>query len=154
VTNRYRCATDQAYARDDVLLFDCLAGYDRKMIQRLTAAAAWACLIFVICATLSSSDARPELTGPGFWKGSFTIVERFGAYALLGLLFYLAYPNQVALVCLLVLGSAVILELLQIVIPDRDARVVDALEKIAGGAAGILTARKILALTVIQRQKL
>jgi VanZ family protein len=137
-----------------LLLFDCLAGYDREMIQRLTAATAWACLIFIIYATLSSIDARPELIGSGFWKGSFTIVERFGAYALLGLLFYLAYPNQVAFVCLLVLGSAVILELLQIVIPDRDARVVDALEKLAGGAAGILTARKILALTVVQRQKL
>jgi VanZ family protein len=124
------------------------------MIQRLTAATAWACLIFIAYATLSSIDARPELIGPGFWKGSFTVVERFGAYALLGLLFYLAYPNQVAFVCLLVLGSAVILELLQIVIPDRDARVVDAVEKLAGGAAGILTARKILALTVVQRQKL
>ncbi len=124
------------------------------MIQKLTAATAWACLIFITYATLSSIDARPELTGIGFWKVSFTVVERFGAYAVLGLLFYLAYPNRIALVCLLVLGSAVILELLQIVIPDRDARVVDALEKLAGGAAGILTARKILALTVIQRQKL
>ena len=62
-----------------------------------------------------------------------------------------ACPNQVAFVCLLVLGSAVILELLQIIIRDRDARVVDALEKFAGGAAGILAARKILALSLVHR---
>lgn len=137
-----------------LVLFDRVAGYDREMIQKLTAATAWACLIFIIYATLSSIDARPELTGVGFWKVSFTVVERFGAYTVLGFLFYLAYPNRIAFVCLLVLGSAVILELLQIIIPDRDARIVDALEKLTGGAAGILAARKILAVTAIQRWKL
>ena len=50
-------------------------------------------------------------------------------------------------------GSAVILELLQILIPDRDARVLDALEKMAGGAAGILAARAVLALITIQGRK-
>ena len=118
------------------------------MAHKLIAAAAWACLIFIICATLSSIDKRPELIGVGFYKAFFTIVERFGAYALLGLLFYLAYPRKVASVCLLVFGSAVILELLQILVPDRDARVVDAVEKMAGGAAGILAARTLLAMTV------
>jgi hypothetical protein len=40
-------------------------------------------------------------------------------------LFLLAY-TRTALVCLIVLGDAVIQELLQLVVPDRDARVVDA----------------------------
>jgi VanZ family protein len=113
------------------------------MFHKLIAAAAWACLIFITYATLTSIDARPELTGPGFYKALFTVLERFGAYALLGLLFRLAYPRHVGLVCLIVFGSAVILELLQIVVPDRDARVIDAIEKLAGGAAGILVGRAL-----------
>jgi len=72
------------------------------------------------------------------------IVERFGAYGLLGLLFCLAYPRRIALVCLLLFGSAVVLELLQIVILDRDARVIDVVEKLAGGAVGIVSSRALL----------
>jgi VanZ family protein len=45
-----------------------------------------------------------------------------------------------------VFGSAIILELLQIFLPDRDARIIDALEKLAGGAAGILAASALLSL--------
>ena len=123
------------------------------MIHKLIIVAAWACLIFIIYATLSSLDARPELTGVGFYRAFFTVIERFGAYAVLGLLFYLAYPRHVVPVCLIVLGNAVILELLQNFVPDRDARVADALEKLAGGVAGILAARILLILTSDQRRK-
>jgi hypothetical protein len=45
------------------------------------------------------------------------------------------------LACLIVFGAAIVLELLQIVIPDRDARVIDAFEKLAGGATGVWAAR-------------
>jgi len=116
------------------------------MISKLIAAAAWSCLVFIVYATLSSIEARPELTGAGFYKAFFTVLERFAAYAVLGLLFYLAYPSRVLFVCLLVFGSAIILEFLQIFIPDRDARIVDALEKLAGGAVGIFAAGAILSL--------
>ena len=126
-------------------------GYNVRMFHKLIAAVAWAYSIFIIYATLSSIDARPELTGLGFYKAFFTIVERFAAYAVLGYLFYLVYPRNIALVCLIVFGSAVILELLQIFVPDRDARIVDALEKFAGGAAGILASRIFLALTGSQK---
>jgi len=115
------------------------------MPRKPIAAAGWALLIFITYATLSSIDARPELTGPGFHKAFFTIVERFGAYAALGLLFYLAHPRHIAAVCFIVFGSAIVLELLQVLVPDRDARVLDALEKLAGGAAGIFVARAFLA---------
>ena len=108
------------------------------MFKKLIATAAWACLVFIIYATLSSIDARPELVAGGFYKGFFTVVERFGAYAVLGLFFCLAYPRHLNFVCILVFGSAVILELLQIFIPDRDARVMDVIEKLLGGAAGIV----------------
>ena len=98
------------------------------MLQKLTTVAAWACLIFIIYATLSHAGWRPKLTTTE--PALVVIVERFGAYGLLGLLFCLAYPRRIALVRVLVFGSAVVLELLQIVILDRDARVIDAVEKL------------------------
>lgn len=73
-------------------------------------------------------------------------VERFGAYGLLGFLFFLSYPRRITVICLIVFGSAILLEWLQIFTPDRDARVIDAMEKVAGGAAGILAGRVLIAL--------
>jgi hypothetical protein len=111
------------------------------MFKKLTAVAAWTCLIFIIYATLSHAGGRPRLTTTE--PAVVVIVERFGAYGLLGLLFCSAYPSRIALVYVLVFGSAVVLEILQIVIPDRDARVIDAVEKLAGGAAGIVGSRAL-----------
>ena len=68
------------------------------------------------------------------------ILEHVGAFAVIGFLFYVTY-TRTTLVCLLVLGSAVILELLQLVVPDRDARVMDAVEKLIGGGIGIISAK-------------
>jgi VanZ family protein len=113
--------------------------------------AAWACLIFIIYATLSSAGSRPELTVTQ--PAVVVFLERFGAYGLLGFLFWLAYPSRIVFVCLLVFGSAVVLELLQIVIPDRDARVIDAAEKFAGGLAGISAAKVFLSFA-IRRKKI
>jgi len=111
------------------------------MVQKLIAVAAWACLVFIIYATLSSADARPELTRTE--PALIVVVERFGAYGLMGFLFCLAYPRRLLFICCLVPGSAILLELLQLIIPDRDARVIDATEKLLGGAAGILVARAL-----------
>jgi VanZ family protein len=112
------------------------------MFRHLITIAAWACLIFIAYATLSPASARPELTSAE--PVLVVFIERFGAYALLGFLFYLTYSHRLAFVCLFVFGSAVLLEMLQIFIPDRDARIVDAVEKLAGGAAGISAASLFL----------
>src|ERR1700758_832294 len=93
------------------------------IVHKLIAAAAWALLVFIIYATLTSLARRPELTDGGLYKAFFTLLERIGAYGVLGLLFHFAYPRRVMFVSLLVSGTAVILEILQIFIPDRDARV-------------------------------
>jgi hypothetical protein len=111
------------------------------MFSKVMAVAAWTSLIFIIYATLVSGGARPQLTRDE--PGLIVFVERFGAYALLGVLFTLAYPRHVALICLLVLGGAVVLELLQLLVPGRDARLIDAVEKLAGGGVGILAARAV-----------
>src|SRR5271155_5518755 len=104
------------------------------MLRKLIIAAAWSCLAFIIYATLSSIDARPVIAG-----GYFTILERFGAYAVLGFLFRLAYPRHLTFVCIMVFGSAVVLELLQNFVPDRDPRLLDAVEKLLGGAVGLVS---------------
>jgi VanZ family protein len=123
------------------------------MVHKLIAAAAWPLLAFIIYATLTSIERRPELTDGGLYKAFFTLLERIGAYGVLGLLFYFAYPRRVLFVSLLVSGSAVILEILQIFAPDRDARVLDALEKLTGDVAGIFAAKAILALIGYGRRK-
>jgi len=111
------------------------------MPQRLIAVAAWACLAFIVYATLSPLSLRPELTRTE--SDLVVFIERFGAYALLGCLFSLTYPRRILFVGLIVFGSAVLLEFLQIFVPDRDARISDALVKLAGGFVGISLARAI-----------
>jgi hypothetical protein len=103
------------------------------MLHKLIIAGAWSCLAFIVYATLSPIGARPVIAG-----GFFTILERFGAYLVFGLLLYLAYPRYLTFVCIMVFGSAVTLELLQNFVPDRDPRLLDAMEKLLGGTAGIV----------------
>jgi len=107
------------------------------MFHKLITVAAWTLLAFIAYATLSPIQDRPTLaTSTGF--------EHLAAFAVLGGLFCLAYPRQIVLVCLVVLGSAVLLEFAQLLTPDRHGRVQDAIEKIAGGAVGILAGRTVL----------
>ena len=72
------------------------------------------------------------------------LLERIGAYVLVGGLFCFACPRRTVLVSVLVVGAAALLEYLQIFIPGRDARIPNALEKIAGGAMGISLAKSFL----------
>jgi VanZ family protein len=107
------------------------------MLHKLTAVAAWAFLAFIIYATVSPLRDRPTLF-------SSAHLEHIGAFAVLGGLFCLVYPRQIVLVCLIVLGSAALLEVLQLLTPDRHGRLLDAIEKIVGGAAGIAAGLAIL----------
>jgi len=116
------------------------------MFQKFIVAAAWLLLGFITYATLSPIAARPTLFAPvGF--------EHFAAFAALGGLFCLAYPRQIALVCLLVFGSAAILEIAQMLTPDRHARLTDGLQKLAGGAFGIVVVNAIRRLASIRRDR-
>jgi VanZ family protein len=99
------------------------------MIQRVCIIVGWLALAFIVYATLSPIAARPSLAGLQF--------ERFAAFALLGFAFGLAYPTRLFLVFAIVVGSAVSLEALQLLTPDRHGRVLDALVKAAGGICGI-----------------
>ena len=99
------------------------------MIHRLSLAAAWLALAFIVFATLSPIDDRPVVAGPQF--------EHFAAFALMGFAFALGLRNRMLLVVAIVIGSAFTLEALQLLTPDRHGRVLDALVKAAGGMTGI-----------------
>ena len=107
------------------------------MLHKLTGLAAWGLLAFIAYATISPIQDRPTLAVS-------TSFEHLAAFAALGVMFSLTYPRQVVLVCLIVIGSAVLLEILQLLTPDRHGRVPDAIEKIAGGIVGIVVGYAIL----------
>lgn len=91
---------------------------------------AWGCLLAIAIVTLGAIELRPATAMGGH-------VERFGAFALVGALFAAAYPRHLLLVAVLVLGTAVALEAMQLLAPGRGARLGDGLTKLAGAAAGV-----------------
>jgi hypothetical protein len=104
-------------------------GYNYWMYRKTIIAIAWTTLALIAFATLSPIELRPHFSGVS--------LERFGAFAVVGLLFGLAYPRHLWLVLTLVGGAAVGLEVLQHLTPDRHGEVRDALVKLAGGLTGI-----------------
>jgi VanZ family protein len=102
------------------------------MFQKLVVVVAWSTLIFIAYATLSPIGLRPHL-------GNVS-VERFGAFAVFGLLLGLAYPRRVWVVLAAVLGTAVMLELLQRITPDRHGMLPDVEVKLIGGMLGVAIA--------------
>ncbi|MGY8661364.1 hypothetical protein Q3C01_03210 [Bradyrhizobium sp. UFLA05-109] len=56
----------------------------------------------------------------------------------------MAYPRRIPAVLIFVLATAVSLEVLQLLTPDRHARVLDGVQKIAGGVLGVFAGRAIL----------
>ena len=118
--------------------------YDLRMFQKLIALAAWTLLAFIAYATISPIQDRPRLP-------TSSSLEHLAAFAVVGVLFCIAYPRQIVLVCLIVLGSAVLLEFSQLLTPDRHGRVQDAVEKMAGGAVGIIVGRLIVYLARANR---
>ncbi len=65
-------------------------------------------------------------------------VDRAGAFAVMALLFVLAYPRQWLLCALLLMLGAGGIELLQFLSPSRHAHLDDAAVKAAGAAIGCL----------------
>lgn len=94
---------------------------------------AWAALLLIVFFTLAPIQFRPESGLPVQW-------ERLLAFVVLGFLLTVAYPRHVVLVAVVVLGAALLLELLQLVTPSRHGRVFDLAVKLAGGSAGIVAA--------------
>ena len=99
-------------------------------IRTLFRLAAWCALGLVAFATLSPIGLRPD-------SGLPAQVERFTAFLTMGLMFGLAYRARPLRIALLVLGSALALELLQLLAPGRHGMLPDAGVKLAGAAIGL-----------------
>ncbi|MGP9813510.1 hypothetical protein ACTZWT_18535 [Rhodopseudomonas sp. NSM] len=93
--------------------------------------AAWLSLAFIATATLSPLGLRPT-TG---WPPS---IERFLAFALVGGLFAAAYPRYILFAAAIVLGAAMLFEILQVLAPSRHGRLFDAGVKLSGGTVGLI----------------
>jgi VanZ family protein len=99
-------------------------------VQRWLRLLAWLLLAGLIFATLSPINLRPISPLP-------TQLERAIALAIVGFAFAVAYPRRLPLVVALVLGSTLLLELLQLLAPSRHGRVIDVAVKLLGAGAGI-----------------
>lgn len=120
------------------------------MLQRFVLIAAWASIAILAYVTLT----RVGFVYSIYFKLSpflmrvnmrtYAHYEHVIAFAVFGALFAFAYPKHVVFVCCVVLISAVTLEYLQTLTPDRHGTLIDAGEKIVGGAFGICVARAAL----------
>jgi glycopeptide antibiotics resistance protein len=100
------------------------------MFQVLLRISAWSCLIAIALVTLGPLDLRPE-------SGMPPHLERFVAFAIAGVLFAAAYPRYILFATVIVLGAAVLFELLQLLAPSRHGTLPDASVKVVGGLVGL-----------------
>jgi VanZ family protein len=120
------------------------------MFRKLIIVAAWASVAVLAYATLTHVGfvysiyykLAPLLMRPAM--RTYAHVEHVIAFAIFGALFSFAYPKRIIFACCVVFLSAVILEYLQTLTPDRHGTLIDASEKIMGGALGISAVRAAL----------
>lgn len=119
----------------------------RPTVFRLAIVMAWAGIIFITYATLTRVGFVYDIyykLSPYLMRPEMKTYAHFVhiiAFAVLGAVFSFIYPRHTVLVCCFVLGSAAVLEILQTLTPDRHGTWADALEKMAGGAAGIFVTK-------------
>jgi VanZ family protein len=128
------------------------------MFQKFVIITAWACILALAFATLTHVGfvysiyyvLAPLLMRPEIML--YAHFEHVIAFGVFGALFALAYPRRFIFVCSIVFISAVALEYLQTLTPDRHGRLIDAFEKVVGGAFGIFAAQGILWFTQSRRR--
>jgi len=108
--------------------------YDGSM-TKLARIATAIILIVIAFVTLGPVGLRPQTGEP--------MLERAFAYFVLGAFAMLSFPERLFRVFVGVLAVAIGLELLQLVDPTRDGRVIDAVVKVAGGVLGVLLANAV-----------
>jgi VanZ family protein len=116
-------------------------------MRSLISILAWVWFGFIAFATLSPPADRPELTLTE--PALVVLMEHVGAFALLGFLLFFGYPNRHRFVGAFVVCAAITLELLQLFVPGRDARINDALEKVIGAGSGMFAAAWLLSKSAI-----
>lgn len=91
---------------------------------------AWVLLVGLVVVTIGPISLRPVTPLP-------TQLERALALLVIGFVFALAYPRHIVIIAILVLGTTILLEFLQVLEPSRHGRIVDAAVKLLGGAVGL-----------------
>jgi hypothetical protein len=99
-------------------------------VRRFTRIMAWLCLAYIAFVTVGPIGVRPV-------TGVSPQLERLVAFAVVGVLFAAAYPRHIVLAAIVVIGTAILLESLQLLEPSRHGRLFDASVKIAGGLIGL-----------------
>jgi hypothetical protein len=109
-----------------------------QLVAKFLVVAAWLLFAFIVFATLAPSQFRPVVS-------HHAQLERFGAFATLGLLFGLAYPRRLIADWLFLIAAAGLLEVSQHFTDDRHGHLRDAVAKALGGTFGVAAALMILA---------
>ncbi|GLS28741.1 polymorphic outer membrane protein repeat-containing protein [Mesorhizobium albiziae] len=109
------------------------------MLPKIAGWAGWAAIAFVVFATLSPLKLRPRI--PAIDDAEFLGIAigdgQILGFALLGMLFLIAYPRHIVLIALIAVATPVLLELSQLFVQSRHARISDAVVKVGGGIGGI-----------------
>lgn len=102
----------------------------RATVGTAAKAFAWLLLAAILFVTVSPIGLRPHTI--------ITVtIDRAGAYAVTALLFALAYPHRWKRVALLLIASAFLFEVMQVLSPTRHAHFEDAAVKSLGVCAGL-----------------
>lgn len=99
---------------------------------------AWLLAGVIVFWTLGPVVDRPQAGHP--------FGERFAAFFVLAVCWAFAHPRRQGLVLATVSCGAVLLELAQNLVPGRDARVSDAVEKVAGAICGVMVVISVRAI--------
>jgi hypothetical protein len=117
---------------------------ENSMLHKFFAVTAWTAFAAIVFVTVSPIEMRPSIS-------SDPNIERFAAFAILGLLFGLAYPRRLVADAFFVVLAAATLETFQLITPDRHGHIEDGFVKAAGGAFGVALAL-IIAIMVTRRK--
>jgi len=102
------------------------------MIRLLARPIAWLLLAAILFVTISPIQMRPVTSEPAD-------VERFAAFAAVGVAFAIGYPRRWLLVACLVIAAAFAFEAAQFFAAGRHAHLEDAIAKALGGIVGVAT---------------
>ncbi|MGY3346709.1 MULTISPECIES: VanZ family protein [unclassified Bradyrhizobium] len=122
---------------------------NRPIVTAMLAVAAWITVSVIGYATLTKVQFIYQVYGKispflfGVNMATWAHLEHAIAFLTLGSLFARAYPRRTGMVCMIVIGSAIIFELLQTLTPDRHGTVFDASENIVAACAGIAAVRLV-----------
>jgi VanZ family protein len=112
------------------------------MIENILKAANWLIIVGLVIVTIVPANERPI-------TGLQHDLEHFSAFALAGLLFGLAYAGHLRAWLLSAVVFSLALELSQIPLPTRHARLEDFVVDAAGACLGIVVAHACRKLTKI-----